>query len=60
MKTIWLKEPKIKDDTWGKKGEHALDWLQRSTLPRAKQSRQFLNYNLSKLPDPIAEKLKKS
>jgi hypothetical protein len=57
MSKKWLKEPVKKDNDWANTGEHTLDWLKRSTLPRAKQMRYFLNYNLSKLPDSIAEKL---
>lgn len=59
MNNIWLPEPKNKDASWANTGEHTLDWLQRSTLPRAKQMRHFLNYNLSKLPHPMASELKK-
>jgi hypothetical protein len=58
MKEVWLKEPLEKDNTWANYGEHTLDWLARSTLPRAKQMRTFLNHNLSELPSKFAEKLK--
>ena len=40
----------MKDDTWARTGEGLLDWLARSTLPRARESRRFLRFNLSKLP----------
>jgi len=59
MRDLWLIEPKNKDDNWASTVEHTLDWLQRSTLPRAKQMRHFLNYNLSKLPQSMARVLKK-
>ncbi len=46
----WLREPTTKDDTWARTGEGLLDFLARSTLPRAREARRFLNFNLSKLP----------
>ncbi len=53
----WLREPVKKDDTWARTGEAPLDWLSRSTLPRAKDARRFLNFNLSKLPTCLAKSL---
>lgn len=57
MTKIWLKEPPRSDNTWANNGEHPLDWLNRSTLPRAKAMREFLNLNLSKMPIEISESL---
>lgn len=57
MPQKWIKEPSTLDDTWANDGEHTLNWLNRSTLPRAKAMREFLNYNLSKLPIEIAESM---
>jgi hypothetical protein len=51
MVTIWLPEPSGTDDTWGRRGEQPLEWLARSTLPRATSIRRFLNENISELPD---------
>jgi len=58
MSKIWLEEPTESDETWAQIGEHTLDWLSRSTLPRARQMRLFLNHNLSQLPSSFADKLK--
>ena len=46
---IWLAEPAAPDDSEGERGEHTLDWLARSTLPRAAECRRFLNENLAAL-----------
>ena len=46
----WLPEPTALDDSWGRRGEQPLEWIARSTLPRATAARQFLNNNLTKLP----------
>ncbi len=46
----WLPEPSIVDDSSARRGEHTLDWLARSTLPRAKACRRFLNENLAAIP----------
>jgi hypothetical protein len=48
--STWLPEPSVSDDTYARRGEHALDWLSRSTIERAKEGRRFLNEHLSKLP----------
>jgi len=53
----WIKEPTHNDNTWVYNGEHTLDWLSRSTLPRATACRDFFNYNLSKLPFEISKPL---
>src|SRR5712692_5876459 len=53
----WLREPLTKDDTWALGGERIVDWLARSTVPKARESRRFLNFNLSKLPASWRESL---
>jgi len=58
MNEIWLKEPSETDNSWANNREHTLDWLSRSTLPRAKQMRDFLNHNLNESPPEFAQKLK--
>lgn len=50
MTPIWFLEPSTVDDSWGRRGEQPLDWLARSTLPRARAMRRFLNENISKIP----------
>ena len=50
MHDFWLPEPSSEDTSYPGRGEHALDWLARSTVHRAKECRRFLNENLSKLP----------
>lgn len=49
--TEWFAEPQTPDNTWARRGESAVDWLSRSTLPRAQACRQFLNHNLAAMPD---------
>ena len=51
MTSILFPEPSTVDDSWGRRGEQPSDWIARSTLPRAKDIRRFLNENISKLPD---------
>jgi hypothetical protein len=46
----WFPEPSRADDTYANRGELVTDWLKRSTLPRAKEIRRFLNENLAKIP----------
>lgn len=55
----WFPEPFEPDDSWGREGEGVLPWLLRSTLPRARAAREFMNINLSALPRPLAEKLRR-
>lgn len=57
MKKKWIKEPTLFDNTRSHDGEHILDWLNRSTSAKAKARREFLNYNLCKLPIEIALEL---
>jgi hypothetical protein len=47
--STWLPEPSAPDDTYARRDEHALDWLARSTIARAKTCRRFLNEHLAKL-----------
>jgi hypothetical protein len=55
----WFPEPFEPDDSWGREGEGVFSWLLRSTLPRARAAREFLNNNLSALPGSFAEKLRR-
>jgi hypothetical protein len=48
--SIWFPEPLLVDDTYQDRAEHTLDWLARSTVPRAKACRRFLNEHIAKLP----------
>jgi hypothetical protein len=50
MTSIWFPEPSAVDDSWRQRREEISDWLSRSTLPRAKGIRRFLNENISQLP----------
>lgn len=45
---VYFPEPSEQDDTWGEDDERNVDWLLRSTLPRAVSIRQSLNENLSR------------
>jgi hypothetical protein len=55
----WFPEPIEPDDTWAMEGEGCRSWLLRSTLPRARAAREFLNNNLRALPKPFADKLQR-
>jgi hypothetical protein len=46
----WFSEPTGTDDTYRRREEPTTDWLKRSTIPRARGCRRFLNENLSSLP----------
>src|SRR5215208_7937505 len=46
----WFPEPSRADDTYANRGELLTDWLKRSTVPRAREVRRFLNKNLAKIP----------
>jgi hypothetical protein len=48
--SVWFPEPSRIDDTYAWRGEDTTDWLGRSTVPRARECRRFLNENFSKLP----------
>ena len=47
---VWFSEPSQADNSWGRRGESVTSWVGRSTLPRARAPRRFLNENLSVLP----------
>lgn len=47
---VWFPEPSLADDSTADRGESTTDWLERSTHPRAKAARRFLNENLRALP----------
>jgi hypothetical protein len=47
----YFPEPSVRDDTWGVFGEQPVDWLMRSTLPRAASIRQAMNDNLGHFPE---------
>ncbi len=59
MTSIWFPEPSAVDDSL-KRGEQPSDWLSRSTLPRAKGFRRFLNDNISQLPKDAQSNLFKA
>ena len=46
----WFPEPSRADDSYANRGELVTEWLKRSTLPRAREVRRFLNENLAKVP----------
>src|SRR5205823_14110387 len=52
--TTFFPEPAVDDPTWAKAREGIARWLERSTLPRARAFRQFLNQNLAALAGPAA------
>ncbi len=53
---IWFPEPEVDDLTHGKRGEHTLDYLARSTVKRAIKYRKALNHNLGKMPQKFQER----
>lgn len=53
--SIWFPEPEQVDNTFARRGEGTFNWLARSTVPRAKAARAFLNRTLSKLPFSMQE-----
>jgi hypothetical protein len=55
----YFPEPDVRDDTWAEDDERPVDWLQRSTLPRAKSIRDALNENLNHFEPQHAESLAK-
>jgi hypothetical protein len=54
---IWFCEPEERDDSYSERGESTPSWLARSTLPRAKAWRTFLNRNLAALPEECQENI---
>ena len=57
MAQTYFPDPDVRDDTWGADDERPVDWLQRSTLPRAKSIRDALNENLNHFEPHHAESL---
>jgi len=55
--TVWFREPPGADPTFARRNEGAVRWLDRSTLPLARDCRRFLNSNLSRLPRKYANEL---
>jgi hypothetical protein len=51
----WFPKPETPDATYRELGEGTVSWLRRSTLPLADDCREFLNRNLSVLPDSCRE-----
>jgi hypothetical protein len=51
----WFPRPEKPDPTYARTGEGTVPWLRRSTLPRADDCREFLNRNLSVLPEGCRE-----
>lgn len=47
MRVVYFPEPASTDDTWGESGAPPVEWLRRSTLPRAVSLRAALNENLN-------------
>lgn len=54
---VYFPEPAEQDGTWGVEEEGNVEWLRRSTLPRAVSIRRALNENLSRFEEPHASKL---
>jgi hypothetical protein len=59
MPDVYFPEPDVRDDTWGKEEGQPVEWLQRSTLPRAKSIRAALNENLNQFEPKHAASLAK-
>jgi hypothetical protein len=55
--TEFFPEPTAPDETWGTLGEQPVEWLMRSTLPRAVSIRRALNDNLNRFPQAHARSL---
>ncbi len=51
----WFPRPEKPDATYRRGGEGTVSWLRRSTLPVADECREFLNRNLSVLPEGCRE-----
>jgi hypothetical protein len=54
---VWFPEPSVTDDSWSGRDEPIFQWLHRSTICRAQAARQFLNFNLSQLPEAWRNRL---
>jgi hypothetical protein len=48
---VWFPRPEKPDPNYARTGESTVSWLRRSTLPLADDCREFLNRNLSVLPE---------
>lgn len=51
----WFPRPEKPDPTYARSDEWTVSWLRRSTLPLADDCREFLNRNLSLLPDDCSD-----
>ncbi len=51
----WFPRPEKPDPTYARSDESTVSWLRRSTLPLADDCREFLNRNLSVLPEGCRE-----
>jgi hypothetical protein len=51
----WFPRPEKPDPTYVRSDEWTVSWLRRSTLPLADDCREFLNRNLSLLPDDCSD-----
>lgn len=51
----WFLEPSNEDNSWGKDGESIFNWLLRSTKPRAREARRFLNENIARLTPTVQQ-----
>lgn len=56
---LWFPEPASTDNTYARRGEATASWLERSTLPRAREFRRFLDENLAELEHSHADSLAK-
>ncbi len=54
---VYFPEPALPDGSWQEWDETAVHWLTRSTQPRARAIREFLNVNLSHFPPTDAKGL---
>ncbi len=59
MPIDYFPEPEERDDTWGADEENPVEWLRRSTLPRAVSIRGALNENLAHFEERHARSLAK-
>jgi len=50
---VYFPEPEVIDNTWASHGESTVQWVQRSTRPRAAEVRRFLNENIAYLPEDV-------
>lgn len=50
---VWFPEPSVEDPSWARDRESTVSWLNRSTKPRAREVRRFLNENIERLPKQV-------